>query len=226
MDTTTHKDSRHPHHKSSQTQKAFNVWGIVLAIWAVYRSTIGVSAPLLFDEVVLKPVLFIVPVIFYITQIERKSIMQGLWLDTKNILSNLKVALLISIPVFVLFFLFLIFNPRIIPFDLLIILVPIALGMSISEEVLSRGFVARHIWEEKHGVITTMVQASVLHMFLRIPRIMTMPELFGQKLIFFVAADFLLSIVLTAILLWRKDIISVIVVRFLYSFLLMSMLVS
>jgi len=225
MNTKLQKDTARPHQKPSQTQKAFNVWGIVLAIWAVYRSTIGVSASMLFDEVIIKPALFILPVLFYITQIEHKSFIQGLWLDTKNLINNMKVALLMSIPVFLLFLVLVVGNTKVVPVAYLLTLIPVVLGMSISEEVLSRGFVARHIWEEKHNVIITMAQASVLHMFLRIPRIMTMPELFGQKLVLFVVADFLLSIVLTALFLWRKDLISVIVVRFLYSFLLLAMLV-
>ena len=224
QNNASHEKQEDHHHKSSQTQKAFNVWGIVLAIWAVYRSTIGVNSPLFFDEIILKPLLFITPVIFYITNVEHISIVKGLWLEKKNLLKDFKIALLISIPVFILFFLFL-FSSKGINFETILWLVPIALGMSISEEILSRGFVARHIWEEKHSIVKTMIQASVLHMFLRIPRIMTMPELFGQKLILFVTADFLLSIVLTAILLWRKSLVPVIVVRFLYSFLLMSMLV-
>ncbi len=224
QNNASHEKNDEHQHKSSQTQKAFNVWGIVLAIWAVYRSTIGVNSPLFFDEIILKPLLFITPVIFYITNVEHISIAKGLWLEKKNLLKDLKIAFLISIPVFILFFLFL-FSSKGISVETILWLLPIALGMSISEEILSRGFVARHIWEEKHSIVKTMIQASVLHMFLRIPRIMTMPELFGQKLILFVTADFLLSIVLTAILLWRKSLAPVIVVRFLYSFLLMSMLV-
>jgi hypothetical protein len=223
QNNASHEKNDEHKQKSSQTQKAFNVWGIVLAIWAVYRSTIGINSSLFFDEIILKPLLFITPVIFYITNVEHLSIAKGLWLEKKGLLKNLKIALLISIPVFILFFLFL-FSSKGISVETILWLLPIALGMSMSEEILSRGFVARHIWEEKHSIVKTVVQASVLHMFLRIPRIMTMPELFGQKLILFVTADFLLSIVLTAIFLWRKSLVPVIVVRFLYSFLLMSML--
>ncbi len=209
----------------SQTQKAFNVWGIVLAIWAVYRATVGAAAPMLFDEIILKPLLFIVPVLFYIRTFEHKSIAHGLWLDRKDIVHHVQVALLICIPVVALYGLFLAFGSNKVSWESVLLLAPIALGMSISEEVLSRGFVARHIWEESHSVVKTVVQASIMHMFLRIPRIMTTPALFGNKLVLFVAADLLLSVVLTVVFLWRKSLVPVIVVRFLYSFLLMSMLV-
>lgn len=215
--------SAQPHQVASQTQKVFNVWGIILAIWAVYRSTIGVSSPLFFDEVILKPLLFITPVIFFIKNFEHRSIAEGLWLNKKDLLKNVKLALLLSIPVLVLFLLsFLSSQPT--SLEVVLLLIPVAFGMSISEEILSRGFVARRIWEEKHSIVRTIIQASILHMFLRIPRIMTTPGLFGQKLILFILADLILSIALTTILIWKKSLYPVIVVRFLYTFLLMVLL--
>lgn len=225
QNNTAHEQKTELHHKPSHTQKAFNVWGIVLVIWAVYRSTIGVGAPIFFDEVIFKPPLFIVPVLFYITRIEHLSIAKGLWLEKKGLAKNIQIALLLSFPVFIMFVLFFAYSTRTLTIGSVLMLIPIALGMAISEEILSRGFVARHIWEEGHSVVKTILQASVLHMFLRIPRIMTTPELFGQRLIIFVTADFLLSIVLTAVLLWRKSLVPVVVIRFLYALLLMSMVV-
>ncbi len=215
--------SAQPHHGASQTQKVFNVWGIVLAVWAVYRSTIGVSSPLLFDEVILKPLLFITPVIFFIQNFEHRSILEGLWLETKNLLKNIKLAILLSIPVLILFVLSVV-SSQTTSLEVVLFFIPVAFGMSVSEEILSRGFVAKRIWEEKHNIVRTVFIASILHMFLRVPRIMTMPGLFGQKLIMFVAADLILSIALTTILIWKKSLYPVIVVRFLYTFLLMVML--
>lgn len=209
----------------SQTQKAFNVWGIVLAIWAVYRATVGAAAPMFFDEIILKPLLFIAPVLFYIKTFEHKTLAEGLWVDLKNALKHIQVALLISIPAAVLYFVCIIFGWSQVSLESVPLLIVIAFGMSISEEVLSRGFVARHIWEESHSVVKTVIQSSIMHMFLRIPRIMTTPALFGNKLVLFVIADVTLSVVLTVVFLWRKSLVPVIIIRFLYSFLLMSMLV-
>lgn len=223
--TKTKEHTPPPYRSVSQTQKAFNVWGIVLAIWAVYRSTIGATAPLVFDELILKPLLFIGPVLFYIKNFEHKTLARGLWLEKGDWSKHWRISALLCIPVFLLFTVFLLFSPDKASFDSIFILLPIAFGMSVSEEILSRGFVARHIWEESQNVFKTMVVASLLHMFLRIPRILTTPELFGEKLILFVVADLILSVVLTAMFLWRKSLAPVILVRFLYSFLLMSMLV-
>lgn len=208
----------------SQTQKAFNVWGIVLAVWAVYRATIGIESSMYFDEIVLKPLLFIAPVLFYIKTFEHKTIAHGLWLDRKNITSHIRAALLICAPVVLLYMIFLVFQRDQVSWQSVVPLMIIALGMSVSEEVLSRGFVARHIWEESNSVVKTVIQASVMHMFLRIPRIMTTATLFGNTLILFVVGDLLISIVLTVVFLWRKSLVPVIIIRFLYSYFLMSML--
>ena len=214
----------HGHRVVSQTQKAFNVWGIVLAVWAVYRATIGIESSMYFDEIILKPLHFIVPVLFYIKTFEHKTIAHGLWLDRKNIASHIRAALLICAPVVLLYMIFLVFQRDQVSWQSVVPLMIIALGMSVSEEVLSRGFVARHIWEESSSAVKTVIQASVMHMFLRIPRIMTTATLFGNTLILFVVGDLLISIVLTVVFLWRKSLVPVIIIRFLYSYFLMSML--
>lgn len=210
----------------SSTQKALNVWGIVLATWAIYRSTIGVNAPILFDEVLFKPLLFVGPVLWYIKTIERASIAQGLWIRTRHLPRELGITLLIASPLMILLGYSLVYATPVIARPQLMIYVFVALGMTVSEEVLSRGFIARHMWQEKHNIFVTIAQASLLHMFLRIPRMMTTPELFGGKLMAFIVAESILSVVLTALFLWRKNLLPVLGVRYLYTLTLMSLLVA
>lgn len=212
------------HKQTSSTQKALNVWGIVLATWAIYRSTIGATAPIFFDEVLLKPLLFIGPVLWYITIIEKKTFLQGIWFQVNDWKKDGLVALLISLPIVLLLAYSLFFpgftvtGPKLVLFSL------VALGMTFSEEILSRGFVARHIWEEKKNIIITVAQANALHLFLRIPRMMTTPELFGQKLFAFAIAEVTLSVVLTTLFIWRRNLLPVLIVRYLYTLTLMSLL--
>ncbi|MFO0703152.1 MAG: hypothetical protein U0525_00290 [Patescibacteria group bacterium] len=221
----THKSKTHHVRVVSPTQKAFNLWGIIVIIWAFYRSTIGANSPITFDEFIFKPVVFLWPVLYYVTSIEHKNLEAGLWIAKRNWKSNVKFALLVAAPVFT-FGLFVSFANVGVQFNLnkTILYMLIALAISITEETLSRGFVARHIWDETHGLFKTVFQASLLHMFLRIPRIMTMPELFGQKLIVFFVAELLLSFVLTTIFLYRKSLIPVYILRFAATFTLLMLM--
>lgn len=166
-----------------------------------------------FDEFIFKPVVFLWPVFYYVKAVERKTWKTGLWLSTENILSHLQFASIISIPLF-LFTLYVMFVTKSsLNIENIAYMLAISAAVSLTEETLSRGFVARHIWDETHGVIKTIFQASMLHMFLRIPRIMTMPELFGQKLVMYFTAEILLSFVLTSVLLYRKSMIPVYALR-------------
>lgn len=216
--------TQRPKRVVSQTQKAFNVWGIVLALWAFYRSSIGANSSIEFDEFVLKPILFMVPVLYYVLKIEHKTLLHGLWLTSGKIMKDIQVALLIALPLYALYVVTLIASPGKISLDKMLVTFALALAMSLSEETLSRGFVARHIWDETHSWFKTIFQASLLHMFLRIPRIMTTPQIFGDKFVLFVTADILLSFVVTGVFLWRKSLLSAVIVRTIYTFVLMSFL--
>lgn len=210
--STTH--SAAPVHHVSPTQKAFNVWGIIVAIWAVYRATIGAQSPITFDEFIFKPLLFLWPVLYYVTQHEKKNLANGLWLKFSHLKREIIFSLLIIAPIAVFAGYVVMSGGAVIDWSRIGLIVSLSAMIAITEETLSRGFVARHIYEETGGLFKTVFQASILHMFLRIPRIMTMPELFGNKLMLFFGADMLMSFVLTIIFLYRKNIIPVYIVRF------------
>jgi len=210
----------------SPTQKAFNVWGLILIAWAFYRSTYGLGMPVAIDELIIKPLLFVVPVLYYIKHFEHKDLIAGLWLYSKSIWKDIQFGLILSIPLIAFFAYIALFQNKNLSWSQLPIIFIVAFAMSISEEILSRGFVARHIWQETHSVVKTIIQASLLYIFLRIPHIMTMPEIFGQKLIWFFLAELLVAVTATGIYLWRRSLITVIIVRTIYSFILMTMLLQ
>jgi hypothetical protein len=224
--TTSSHASHKSHHRRvvSPTQKAFNLWGIIVIVWAFYRSTIGATSPMTFDELIFKPVIFLWPVLYYVKAVEHKTWKTGLWLSSERLLSHVQFASIISIPLF-LFTLYVMFITRSsINIETVGYILALSVAMSLTEETLSRGFVARHIWEETHSILKTIFQASMLHMFLRIPRIMTMPELFGQKLIMYFAAEILLSFALTGVLLYRKSMIPVYALRMAATFALLVLM--
>lgn len=223
-----HKQEAHTnaHHKRvvSPTQKAFNLWGIIVIVWAFYRSTIGANSPMSFDEFIFKPVVFLWPVLYYVKIVEHKNWKTGLWLSTEKLKSHVKFALMVALPMTIFAFYVGSFTKTSIGFDKTIYFLLLASMIAITEETLSRGFVARHIWDETQGLFKTVFQASILHMFLRIPRIMTMPELFGQKLIIYFLAELLLSFVLTIVFLYKKSLVPVYILRIAATFTLLVLM--
>lgn len=208
----------------SKTQKAFNVWGIIVIIWAFYRSSYGANSPLAFDEFVIKPILFVAPVLYFVFKHEHKNLATGLWLKTSELWKEVKASLLITLPLLVLMPLHIFFVKK--QFDLTFLgtIFMISIAIAVTEEILSRGFIARTVWEESGSVVKTIIQASLLHMFLRIPRILTMQGVFGERLILFFLSDLALSFAITCIFLWRKNLISAVLVRFVFTFFLMAVL--
>ena len=63
--------------KTSPTQKALNVWAIVLIIWALYRAKFRTDLPIWFDEFIAKPAVFILPIYYYISRYEKKNFFSG-----------------------------------------------------------------------------------------------------------------------------------------------------
>ncbi len=215
----THAHKSHQKKIISPTQKAFNLWGLIVIAWALYRSTIGVGAPVAFDEFVFKPIVFLLPVVYYVVNIEKKTLQAGLWLTFKNLKQDLSTSILISLPL-IAFTLFITFTKGTQhTFESILMIACLSIAIAVTEETLSRGFVARHIWDETKSFTKTFLQASLLHIFLRIPRIMTTPELFGQKLVYFFVADLILSFVLTSVFIYRKSLLEVYILRFATTFL-------
>ncbi len=206
----------------SPTQRAFNVWGIILAIWAVYRGTIGREAPLIFDELIFKPLVFIWPVYFFIVNYEHKVFFHSIWLRFTHWRKDLIYAGLICVPL-VVFYLILVFTGRSTAHDIPLILI-LATATAITEEILSRGLIAVRIYEETGNFMKTLLQSSILHLFLRIPRVMTMPSLFGDRLLYAMVAEVFLSFIVTFVFLQRKSLLSAMVVRVIYVFIMMSLL--
>ncbi len=52
--------------KVSATQKILNVWAIVLILWSVYRANFGTNLPMWLDEFIMKPLIFLGPIVLYV----------------------------------------------------------------------------------------------------------------------------------------------------------------
>lgn len=208
--------------KISATQRALNLWAIILIIWSVYRANL--KLPEWFDEFIAKPFVFIFPVYYYIVNIEKKKFFDALWIKPRKVLSDLTFGLGIG----GIFFLTAIFANSLkfkklffvnASFDTQVILIiaVTALATAISEEILSRGFVLKRLYEESKNKFTASFFASILFFFLHVPMLFTNVKITGNLLLLFMATDLILSLVNSYLFLERKSLVLPILVHALYN---------
>lgn len=208
--------------KISPLQKALNLWAVVLIIWSVYRANL--KMPEWFDEFIAKPLVFVLPVLFYIKKIENKKILNGLWLNFKNLIPDFILSLGIAFIFFVTAFFanyikfhqFFFINKFINDNQIFIISIT-ALATAISEEILSRGFVLKRLYEESANFLTSSFFASILFFFLHVPILFTNIKITGNLLLFFMLTDLILSLFISFLFLIRRSLFLPIFVHALYN---------
>jgi len=208
--------------KISDYQKALNVWAIILIIWSVYRAKF--IMPEWFDEFIAKPLVFVLPVYYYITKKEKKNFFNEIYLNTKKITSDV----ILGIGVGGLFlFSAIIANylkyRKIFVFDKgldlksLMIILAIALATGICEEILSRGFVLKRLYDESKNIVTASFFASILFFFLHVPILFTNQRINGSTLLMFMAADMILSLANSYLFIERKSLVLPILIHAFYN---------
>lgn len=208
--------------KISPTQKALNLWAIILIIWSIYRA--NVKMPEWFDEFIAKPLVFILPVFYYIKNVDKKGFFVSLWIKPKQLINDLALGLGIGGVFFVtaLFANYIKFH-RIFSLSAtftaqnIILVVVMALATGISEEILSRGFVLKKLYEESKNIYTSSFFASILFFFLHVPILFTNARITGNTLILFMATDLILSLVNSFIYLDRKSLVLPILIHAMYN---------
>lgn len=207
--------------KVTSTQRALNLWSIILIIWAVYRAKF--KLPVWFDEFIAKPLVFILPVYYYIKRIEKKDFFSAIDLKFKVTFSDILTTLLIggifsfsAILANILKYKKFVFWQQASGENLLLLVV-LALATGISEEILSRGFVLKRLYEESKNIYTSSFFASILFLFLHIPILFTNYKLTGDMLLLFLGTDLVLSLVNSFIFLQRRSLIIPILIHAFYN---------
>jgi membrane protease YdiL (CAAX protease family) len=92
-----------------------------------------------------------------------------------------------------------------------------ALATGISEEILSRGFVLKRLYEDSKNILTSSFFASILFFFLHVPILFTNIKLTGNLLLFFMVTDIILSLFNSFVFLIRKSLFLPIFIHALYN---------
>lgn len=208
--------------KISPTQKALNLWAVILIIWSIYRA--NVRMPEWFDEFIAKPLVFILPVYYYIKNIDRKNFFESLLIKPKQITKDLVLGLGVGGVFFVTSILanFIKFH-RVFSLNAtftasnIVFISMTALATGISEEILSRGFVLKKLYDESRNIYTSSFFASILFFFLHVPILFTNVKISGNMLLLFMGTDLILSLVNSFIYLDRKSLVLPILIHAMYN---------
>ena len=208
--------------KVTPTQRALNFWAVILIIWAIYRAKF--KFPEWIDELIAKPLVFIFPVYYYIKKIEKKSFFSAIDLKLKISIPDLLISLIIggifsfsAIMANILKFKRVIFFQRSLNAEGLLFMIIVALATGISEEILSRGFVLKRLYEESKNIYTSSFFASILFFFLHVPILFTNSRLTGDLLLMVLATDMILSLVNSFVFLERRNLLVPILIHAFYN---------
>lgn len=196
-------------------EKSLNVWAIVLIIWSIYRAKFGTTLPIWFDEFIAKPIVFIAPVYWFIKNVEKTSFFKSLGFTKKNIYKELLIGLLIGLVFFSI--LFYGYSSKNGFANLSISIVLFSLATSISEEILSRGFILKRLFDASKNIYSASFFTSILYFFLHIPILFTSESISGFLLLRLMTIDLFLSFAISLIFLLRKNIIVPIFIHAFYA---------
>ncbi len=209
--------------KISPLQRVLNVWAIILIAWSIYRANFRM--PEWFDEFIAKPLIFVLPVYIYIKKVENKNFFSAISLKTKLLISDLIFGVLIALIFissailanFIKLHKFVLFTKTSLTIQDAVFVLVIALATSISEEILSRGFVLKRLYEESKNIFTSSFFASILFFFLHVPILFTNIKITGNLLLVFMAVDIVLSLFNSLVFLTKKDLVLPILIHAFYN---------
>lgn len=176
----------------------FQFWAWQLLAWSLYRYFFRLPEPI--DEFLVKPLVFVLPVIVYVLKKERRSLASvGLTLV------NWKQSLLIGLGFGVLFggeavlaniikYGGLVIQPSavVIEYGLPMVFF-LSIATAFSEELLSRGFYFSRLYEATKNLVNAVVISTLLFVAFHIPILLTSLRFQGTTLVLFFMTSFVLG---------------------------------
>ena len=177
----------------------YRLWAWILLAWSIYRYSFKFAEWI--DELIFKPLVFVVPVLWYLRVKERRSF-TTIGLTPKNLFTNIYIGLGFG---FVFALEGLAANAikygklTIIPIAAfeqygLLLLLFLSLVTAVTEEILSRGFLFSRILERTKSLPVASLVSTLLFVALHVPILVTSLKLQGTALLLFFATDIVLGV--------------------------------
>jgi len=214
------KRSREEHKVSirNSTEWVFQFWAWQLLAWSLYRYFFRFSEPI--DEFLIKPVVFILPVLWFVWHIEKRDVKTigvtgknfvksvligcgfGLLFAGEAILANIfKNGSLMLKPV-----------PTALVYGIPMLFI-LSLATSISEELLSRGFFFSRLYETSKNLIHSAVMSTLLFVAFHIPILLTSLRFQGSTLILFFITSIVLGLTNSLIFYKTKSLVAPVLIH-------------
>lgn len=196
----------------------FRLWAWILLTWGLYRYFI--KLPEWTDEFFFKPLIFVVPVLWYVFTKEKRTL-ESLGVTGKKLMNSLYIGLGFGM----MFALEGILSNSIKNGTLtihpiaaleengLIPLLIISLATAFSEEVLNRGFIFKRLFESTKNIVYSIGLSSVMFVFLHIPILVTSTHLTGPTLIIFFVTNLIIGCINSVLLVSTGSLVAPILVH-------------
>ncbi len=176
----------------------FRLWAWVLLVWSIYRYFFHFSEAA--DEFIFKPLIFVGPVLYYVTRIEKRSL-SSIGITTENFFPSLYagfgIGFLFALEGIVANYLKygqLTISPIKSFQEYGFFLLVISLATAISEEILGRGFLFSRFYEKsKENLIYAASYSTAMFLALHVPILLTSLKFQGVTLVMFFATSVAIS---------------------------------
>lgn len=193
-------------------EKLLTSWGIIVILWSLFRSSF--SPPLWFSELIAKPLVFLLPVFYFLKKNEPKnSFGKAVGLPKKGLVKELLLTILLMALIlgFGLLSIFTNNDIRVVflnNFDpqLFGSLFALAIASAFSEEIVGRGFLFNYLYKYSKNFLLSLFISSTLFFILYLPGGLTQ-NLGGQDLIVNLVLNFTLSFITGIAFYLRKHLV-------------------
>ncbi len=202
------------------TQRMLNVWAIILILWSFYRAAFKMNLPVWFDEFVAKPLVFLLPIYFFILKTEKKSFFKAIGFTKKHFFSDALFGLGIgSLFIIVAVLVHIVKGTQLPLFQFTsdsFIWIASTIMAATTEQILSTGFVFKRLSADSQNIIRPLIISALLFFFLHIPSLFGADKIAGSTLVQMMILNTIMSFTTSVVYLLRKNTISPILVQALY----------
>lgn len=204
----------------SPTQRMLNVWAIILIIWSFYRATFKSGLPLWFDEFIAKPLVFLLPIYWYIVKSEKESFLIGVGFKKNKVLVDVLFGLgigsiFIGVAILTRITKEMTFPSLHISSESLIWIASTFMA-AVTEQILSTGFVFKRLSEESKNIYQPFIVSALLFFFLHVPVLFGVDKISSSTLVPMMILNTVMSLTTSVVFLLRKNTVAPILVHALY----------
>jgi membrane protease YdiL (CAAX protease family) len=181
----------------SSLSPVYHMWAWILLTWSLYRYFFHL--PEWIDECIAKPLVFILPVLWYVFKREKRNL-ASVGVTGKNFFTSVYIGIgfglvfaLEGLAVHVLKYGKLDVNPIAAFSTYGFFLIFLSLATAISEELLNRGFIFNRIYEKTKNLPYAILLGAIFFVMLHVPILVTANKLQGMTLILFFITDIILA---------------------------------